>query len=157
MGLEFLRVQLIEGRPMLLLVLRDAATKMFAGRIPIRRVVGQGVEFVIPHDGQGVTAFNHRADDFKHSPNLWSPVDEVAEEDHPVVGTPVRTMSVLVAEEFEELHKFISVAVNVADQVVHESLTSPKAADSLILERVFPDEPEDVFDPVQVEWLPTRL
>jgi hypothetical protein len=35
----------------------------------------------------------------------------------------IRSLGLLVAEEFEELHQFIGMAVNVADQVVHHLLT----------------------------------
>ena len=62
---------------------------------------------------------DHGPDDFKHLPNLRATVDEVAEEDHLAFGMAVRHPGLLVAEGFEQLHQFIGMAVNVADQVVH--------------------------------------
>ena len=50
-GLEFLRGQLFEGRPMLLLVLRRAAAQVFSGHVPVLAVVGQGVQFVVSNHG----------------------------------------------------------------------------------------------------------
>jgi hypothetical protein len=111
--------QLIERCFVLLLVLRIPWTKICTERFPILCVVSQGVEFMVAHDGQGFPLFDHGPNDFKHLPNLWPPVYEIAEEDHLAFGMPVRSVGLFVTEEFEELHQFIGMAVNVADQVVH--------------------------------------
>jgi hypothetical protein len=76
---------------------------------------------VIAHDGQSVVTFNHWPDDFKHVSDVRPSVNEVAEEDHLAFRMTVRSQGLLVAEEFKELHQFIGMAVNVADQVVHLS------------------------------------
>jgi hypothetical protein len=88
-------------------------------------------------DGQGFPLFDHGPDDFKHLPNLWPPVDEIAEEDHLAFGMLVRSVGLLVAEEFEELHEFIGMAVNVADQVVH-ALSLANEESSTIRQAPFP-------------------
>jgi hypothetical protein len=80
--LEFLRCQLVERCFVLLLVFWNATAKMVAGRVLVFCVVGQGVEFVVAHDGQGLPFLDHGPDDFKHLPNLRPPVDEIAEENH---------------------------------------------------------------------------
>jgi hypothetical protein len=83
-------------------------------------MVRQGVQLVVPHDGQGVTALDHGADNLKHLSNLWPPVNEVAEKDHSAIRVLVNAFDLSVAQGIQKFDQFVGVAVNVTNQVVHE-------------------------------------
>ena len=62
---------------------------------------------------------DHRPHNVQHLPNLRSPVNEIPEEDHFALGVFINALDFLVTKRFQQMNKFVSVAVNVANQIVH--------------------------------------
>lgn len=90
-------------------------------------VEGQGIEFMVTHHGQCSPFLDHWPHDIKDLSNLWATVDEVAEKDYLSFGMAVRTIGLPIAEGIQQLHKFIGMAVNIADKIVHIVLPSSMA------------------------------
>lgn len=104
-------------------VLADVFVVPFAkeclGSMEVFGVKRQCVELVITHDGQSFFLFHHWPNNLQHLPDLWPSVDEVAKKDHFAFGVLVNTVLLLVAKNRQQLNQFVSVAVDVANQVVH--------------------------------------
>lgn len=79
----------------------------------------ESIEFVVAHDGQSRPGVNHGADYLQRLPDIGAAVDKVTKEDGLAFGMPVDALVFGVAELGEELLQGVSVAVNVADPVVH--------------------------------------
>ena len=86
-------------------------------------MVGQSVEFVIAHDGQGKAGVDHGPDDLKGFSDLRASVNEVAQKDSLPLGVLVDALVLGVAECREELYKLAGMPVDVSDEVVHQWLT----------------------------------
>jgi len=82
-------------------------------------VKSQGIEFVVTHHREGRPGVDHRPDDLQRLPNLGPAVDEVAEEDRLAFGVAVYALLPGVAKLPEQPFEGVSVAVDVADEVVH--------------------------------------
>ena len=94
-------------------------SEILAWLIGIWCVVGQSVEFVIAHDGQGTTRVDHGPDDLKGFSDLRASVNEVAQKDSLPLGVLVDALVLGVAECREELYKLAGMPVDVSDEVVH--------------------------------------
>lgn len=84
---------------------------------------GEGIKFVVAHDRQSRPGVDHGADYLQRLPDIGATVDEVAEKDHSAFGMPVDTLVLGVAELGKELLQGVSVAVDVADEVVTQWLS----------------------------------
>jgi hypothetical protein len=88
-------------------------------------VVGERVELVIAHHGEGRTAVDHRPDDLERLQDPGAAVDEVAEEDGLTIGVAVDAVPLLVSELLEQPLEGIGMAMDIADEVVHGRVPKP--------------------------------
>ena len=116
---EFIGIHLRDGLAVLLLVLWTAFAQVFTGELRVFGVVRERIEFVVAHHGESMTSLDHGPNNFERLPNLWPPVDEVAEKNHLAFGMSVNPTGVVIAKFVQQLDEFIGMAVNVTDQVVH--------------------------------------
>ena len=93
--------------------------EILAWLIGIWCVIGQSVEFVIAHDGQGKAGVDHGSDDLKGFSDLRASVNEVAKKDSLPLGVLVDALLLGVAECREEFYKLAGMPVDVSDEVVH--------------------------------------
>ena len=94
-------------------------SEILAWLIGIGCVIGQSVEFVIAHDGQGKAGVDHGPNDLKGFSDLRASVDEVAQKDSLPLGVLVDALVLGVAECREEVYKLAGMPVDVSDEVVH--------------------------------------
>ena len=94
-------------------------SEILAWLIGIWCVIGQSVEFVIAHDGQGKAGVDHGPDDLKGFSDLRASVNEVAQKDSLPLGVLVDALVLGVAECREEVYKLAGMPVDVSDEVVH--------------------------------------
>ena len=102
---------------------------MVPGLVRVRGVEGQGVEFVVTHDCQGGASIHHGPNELEGLSDLRAPVNEVAKEDSLAFGVLVDALVPGIAQLPEEPLESISVAVDVADEVMH-STNQRKPADN---------------------------
>ena len=113
-------------------------SEILAWLIGIGCVIGQSVEFVIAHDGQGIAGVDHGPDDLKGFWDLRASVNEVAQKDSLPLGVLVDALVLGVAECREELYKLAGMPVDVSDEVVHDNrLHSPLKGGQGILSRAW--------------------
>jgi hypothetical protein len=96
------------------------AAKIFFLPMNVLSMKCQSVEFMVPHDSQRIAGFDHRLHRFQNLQNLRSAINEIAKEDYFAFRMFIDTLVLPVAKEFKELNQFAGMAVNVADQIVHE-------------------------------------
>ena len=94
-------------------------SEILAWLIGIWCVIGQSVEFVIAHDGQGKAGVDHGPNDLKSFSDLRASVNEVAQKDSLPLGVLVDALVPRVAECREEFYKLAGMPVDVSDEVVH--------------------------------------
>ena len=94
-------------------------SEILAWLIGIWCVIGQSVEFVIAHDGQGKAGIDHGPDDLKGFSDLRASVDKVAQKNSLPLVVLVDPLVLGVAECREEFYKLAGMPVDVADEVVH--------------------------------------
>jgi hypothetical protein len=82
-------------------------------------VKSEGVELVVAHDRQSCPGVDHGPDDLKGLLDLGAPVDEVPEKDGLAFWMPVDPFAAGIAKLAKELLQGVSMAVDVADEVVH--------------------------------------
>ena len=85
---------------------------------PVRGVKGDGVVFMVPHDGAGRAGIHHRLHDLQRLANLRPAIHEIAHEDYRALRVTVSAVGFHVAEFFEQCAEWIGMAVDVADDVV---------------------------------------
>ena len=108
-----------QGFPVLPLVLFAVGPDEGAVLAGIGRGVGDGVELVVPHHGQGVASVHHGANDLQGLTDLRSAIDEVPEKHDLPVCSLVCSVASGIAQLTKDLLQFRGVAVDVTDQVVH--------------------------------------
>ncbi len=79
---------------------------------------------MVPHHRLGCLLFHHRPHNANHIADLRPPVNEISAEDRLPPGMPKAASGFLVAHLFKQLHEFVGVAVNVANDVVNRELLS---------------------------------
>ena len=104
---------------LLIRVLLVVGPKVAARLFRVWSVKSEGIEFVVAHDRQSRPRVDHGPDDLQRLPYLGAAVDEVAKEDGLAFGMPVDAVVLGIAEFGQELLQGVSVAVDVADEVVH--------------------------------------
>jgi hypothetical protein len=100
-------------------VLLVVGPEMAPGLIRVGSVKSESVEFVVAHDCQGGASIHHGPYDLEGLPDLRAAVDEVAKKDGLAVRVSVDALVLGIAQLPEESLEGVSVAVNVADEVVH--------------------------------------
>ena len=91
---------------------------------PIGFVVEDGVVFMVAHDGEGVAAFDHGADEVEDLPDFGAAVDVVAKENDATAFGVIETQPVRVVTEVEkQVDEFVVVAVDVADEVKRDGMS----------------------------------
>ncbi len=94
---------------------------------------------MVAHDGEGVAAFDHGADEVEDLSDLGAAVDVVAKEDDFSAVRMAETVAVpLIAEVLEEGEKLVVLAVDVADEVERGDVkgfhdASPSVSESTLL------------------------
>jgi hypothetical protein len=119
-GRQFTNRNLSHGLGVLIGVLLVVGPEVAPGLIRVRGVEGQGVEFVVTHDGQGGTGIYHGPDDVEGFPDQRAAVDEVAEKDGLTFWVPVDALVLGITQLPEEPLEGVSVAVCITDEVVHD-------------------------------------
>ena len=85
----------------------------------IRKVVEDGVVFVIAHDGVRIARIDHAPDDLEHSPDGRSPVNVIAKKDDlPSLRVVPSAPGFGVAELEEEGFEGSGMAVDVSYEIV---------------------------------------
>ncbi len=85
----------------------------------MRRMEGQCVELMISHDCASGSIFAHGPANTQDVFNARSAVDEITAEDHLPRWMTEDAGMFCVSESVQELSQFVSVAVDIADDVVH--------------------------------------
>ncbi len=116
---QFTARHLPHGFGMLVGVLLVVRPEVFVRLLGIGGMESQRVEFVVAHDCKGCPGLDHRPNDLQRLTNLWPAVDEVAEEDGLAFGMLIHALLPRVAQSLQKLLQGVSVAVDVADEVVH--------------------------------------
>jgi hypothetical protein len=101
-------------------VLLVVGPEMAPGLVRFGSVKSESVKFVVAHDCKGGASIHHGPDDLEGLPDLRPAVDEVAEKDGLAFWVPVDALVLGIAKLPEELQEGVSVAVDVADEVVHD-------------------------------------
>lgn len=113
--------ELRETHPQTAVSVQPAGTQPVAP--PIGLVVEDGVVFMVAHDGEGVAAFDHGADEVEDLPDLGAAVDVVAKENDAATLGVMKTQPVRVVTEVEkQVEEFIVVAVDIADKVKRDGM-----------------------------------
>lgn len=123
-GTEFVGGKLVEGGGVLSAIFVGVWSEEFAGVSGIGGGVGEGVEFVVAHDGECGACVDHAADDLESFADEGAAIDEVAEEEDFALGVRIGRTAASIAEFFEESGEFVRMPVDVADDVVHEGIDS---------------------------------
>jgi hypothetical protein len=110
----------------LLAVLLVVRPEVFARAVGISRVESESIQFVVAHDCKGRPRVDHRPNELQRLANLWSTVDEVAEEDRLSLGMAIDAHSAGVTELLQEPLGGVSVAADVTDEVVHSCVPTPR-------------------------------
>ena len=87
--------------------------------IRMPRVECERIEFVIAHHGLGRSVLAHRAADAENVFDARPAVDEITAEDHLPRWMTEDAGMFFVSESVQKLSQFVSVAVDIADDVVH--------------------------------------
>ena len=90
----------------------------------MRRVPGDGIEFVVAHHGQRSARFHHGADQFHRAPLRWPAVDEVADENGRSLAVAPGAVRGRVIHFSQQRFQRFGVAVEIADDVVVHELAS---------------------------------
>lgn len=84
----------------------------------IRCVPGNGVEFVVAHDGQRGSRFDHATHQADGTHLIGATVDEIADEDRLAVGMPPAPGIIAVAHSVQQRLQLVSLSVYVTNDVM---------------------------------------
>src|SRR5690554_2054759 len=112
---------LLKKGSVLLQVFFNMGAKMFTRVLLVFRSPGYCVEFVVAHNRQSVTLFNHVLGNDDGFYLFRAAVYEVTQENNLSLGVLPHAACFAVIHLGEEGFEFSGVAVNIADQVVHLS------------------------------------